>query len=100
MASSQLPSNYEQLTDDHFISGSGIKLLDSLNKVESLFINEIFTIEQNENFTILMYDGSKQIESSCKTYLENRNIHLTLYRSKFTFENNILIDFEFGYIYP
>jgi hypothetical protein len=99
LASNQLPANYGQLPDDHFISSSGIKLLDSLDKVKSLFKNDIITIEQNGNFTILTFEGSKQNESRCKIYSVDRNKYIILYTSKFTFKNNILIAFEFGYNY-
>lgn len=99
LASAQLPADYEQLPDDHFISGSGIKLLDSLDKVKSLFNNEIITIQQNGNITILTFEGPKQNESWCKAYFDIRHIDVTLYRSIFTFKNKILIAFEFGYDY-
>jgi hypothetical protein len=99
LAPAQLSADYEQLPDDHFISGSGIRLLDTLDKIRSMFNNENISIEQNGNITILRFEGSKQNESWCKAYFDIRHLDITLYRSVFTFENKILIAFEFGYDY-
>jgi hypothetical protein len=99
LASTQPDADYEQLPDDQFISGSGIKLLDTFEKVRSLLNNEIITIEKKGNITIITFDGSKQNESRCKAYFDTRHIDISLYRSIFTFKNEILIAFEFGYDY-
>lgn len=82
----------------------GQVIIDS-NELENCYCDSsINNLKLNTDLSLFLdnmqFDGSKQIESKCKTYLESHNIDLTLYRSKFTFENKILIAFEFGYIYP
>lgn len=86
------------LKDKNFISGLGINLTSSYQEIISLFDKESISIQEKKHLTFITYYGFMQEKSDCITSLENDDF--THYKSEYVFSNNLLISFEFGFVYP
>ncbi len=81
-----------------FITGNGIKLFDNYNKIISYF-KGLHIIEKTiDNTTTVTYFGDMQEKSKCS--YNSGKYDFSLYMSKYTFKQNKLISFEFGFVYP
>lgn len=85
------------LFQNNFITEYGIKLSESYDDIIKIFNNLDINIEKKEYKKSITYLGLDQADS-CK--FNTSFSDFCLYKSKYIFENNLLISFEMGFIYP